>query len=70
MFAGEAGVEGELTDSLSGERLGAAVDARVGNKTIRGGLKEWSQVDDAFAFWAERIRKRLAELRKSSPAGG
>jgi len=65
VFAGEAGVEGELTDSLSGDRLAAAVDERVGSKTIRGGLKEWSQVDDAFEFWAEQLRKRLAELRKS-----
>jgi hypothetical protein len=32
-------------------------------------VKEWSQVDDAFEFWAERLRKRLAELRKTSPAG-
>src|SRR5712691_3523873 len=38
VFAGKAGVEGELTDSLSGKRLAAAVDERVGAKTIRGGL--------------------------------
>jgi len=69
LFAGQAGVEAELTDSLSGERLAAAVDERVGTKTIRGGLKEWSQVNEAFEFWAEQLRKRLAELRKSAPAG-
>ena len=65
VFAGQAGVEAELTDSLSGDRLAAAVDERVGAKTIRGGLGEWSQVDQAFEFWAERLRQRLAELRKS-----
>ena len=68
MFAGKAGVEGELTDSVSGVRP-AAVDERVGNKTIRGGLGEWSQVERAFEFWAERLRQRLAELRTSAPAG-
>ena len=64
-FAGKAGVEAELTDSLTGERLAAAVDERVGTQTIRGGLEQWSHVERAFEFWAERLRKRLAELRKS-----
>jgi len=65
VFAGKAGVEGELTDSLTGVRLAAAVDERVGNKTIRGGLAEWSHVERAYEYWAERLRKRLAELRKA-----
>ena len=69
VFAGKASVEGELTDSVSGVRLAAVVDERVGNKTIRGGLGEWSQVERAFEFWAERLRKRLAELRKSPSPG-
>jgi hypothetical protein len=65
VFAGKAGVEGELTDSLTGIRLAAGIDERVGNKTIRGGLGEWSQVERTFEFWAERLRKRLAELRQA-----
>jgi hypothetical protein len=69
VFAGKAGVEAEITDSLTSERLGAAVDERVGAKTIRGGLGEWSHVERAYEYWAERLRKRLAELRKAPAAG-
>jgi hypothetical protein len=68
LFAGKAAAEVEVTDSLSGDRLGAAVDERVGTKTIRGGLGEWSHVERAYEAWADRVRKRLAELRKSPSA--
>lgn len=62
-LVGKAGVEAELTDSLSGERLAAAVDARQGTKAVRGGVGKWSDVEQAFDDWAERLRLRLAELR-------
>ncbi len=62
-FVGRATIEAEITDSLTDVRLAAAVDERVGGKTIRGGLKEWSHVDRAFEFWAKRLRERLLELR-------
>lgn len=65
----ETQAEMELTDSQSGERLAAAVDARAGRKfTFR--FDKWSkyaQVRDAFDYWAERIDNRLAEMR--APAG-
>ena len=65
VFVGKASVEGEIIDSLSNVRLAAGVDRRVGAKTLRA-FGEWSQVEDAFEVWAERIASRLAELR----AGG
>jgi hypothetical protein len=61
-LVGKAGIEGEITDSLSGERLMAALDQRQGTKAVRGGVKTWSDVKLAFEFWAERLRKRLATL--------
>jgi hypothetical protein len=64
-FVGEAAVEADIRDSLTEERLAAAVDERAGGKTIRGGLKKWSHVDRAFEYWAERLRERLAEFRGS-----
>jgi hypothetical protein len=67
-LVGKAGVEAELTDSLSGERLAAAVDARQGTKAIRAGVGKWSDLEQAFDHWAERFRLRLAELR-SAPQG-
>ena len=63
---GEAGIEGEILDSLSQVRLSAAVDSRAGGR--RGGASEWSDVENAFNFWAEQLRKRLAERRAA--AGG
>lgn len=63
IFVGKAALEAELTDSMTGVRLGAAVDERAGAKTLRGLGGKWKDVDNAFQYWAERIRKRLAELR-------
>ena len=65
MMAGSAAIEGEITDSLTGRRLLAAVDKRLGNKTLRGTLGKWANVEEAFDFWAERLRTRLVELRGS-----
>ncbi len=63
VLVGEAAVEVDITDSRTGERLAAAVDERVGNKTIRGGLGEWSHAKEVFEFWAVRVAERLNELR-------
>jgi hypothetical protein len=63
VFVGKAAIEGEITDSMSGERLAAAVDERAGAKSLRGIGGKWKDVDNAFKYWAERIQKRLAELR-------
>ncbi|MCH8890097.1 MAG: DUF3313 domain-containing protein [Myxococcales bacterium] len=63
VLVGKVGVEGELTDSLTGARLGAFVDERQGTKALRGGIKKWSDLERAFDFWAERLRNRLATLR-------
>ena len=65
MMAGSAAIEAEITDSLSGERLAAAVDKRLGAKTLRGAFGKWTSVDNAFEYWAEQLRTRLAELRAS-----
>ncbi len=52
-------------DSLTGVGLMAAVDERQGTKAIRGGFGKWSDVEQAFDFWAERPRGRLASLSGS-----
>ena len=62
-FVGRAGVEAELQDSLTEERLAAAVDRRAGNKALRGVTSKWSDVQAAFDHWSERLRTRLGELR-------
>ena len=62
-FVGKAGVEGELLDSATGERLLAAVDRRAGARRLKPEKRTWQDVYDAFDYWAERLRGRLADLR-------
>jgi hypothetical protein len=40
------------------------VDRRAGTKALRGGVSTWADVQNAFDYWSERLRTRLAELRK------
>lgn len=65
---GKAGVEAELLDSTTGERLMAAVDERAGRKyTLRfDKFSRYHAVESAFDHWAERLNERLAEMRKPS----
>jgi uncharacterized protein DUF3313 len=62
-FVGNAATEVEGVDSLTDEQLFAAVDKRVGGKTLRGVFSKWDDVEKAFEYWAERLRTRLAEER-------
>lgn len=63
-FVGSAGVEAELLDSVSGTRVAAAIDRRVGARTLKPESSTWDDVEDAFRYWADRLRDRLEELRK------
>lgn len=58
---GSTGVEMELLDAQSGKRLAAAVDERVGGKT--SSFSKWQSAKEAFDYWAERLKLRLAEFR-------
>lgn len=58
---GTVGAEMELVDAQSGKRLAAAVDQRVGTKA--SSFAEWQSAKEAFDFWAQRMKTRLAELR-------
>jgi uncharacterized protein DUF3313 len=65
VLVGRVGVEAEVLDAVTNERLGAAVDRRAGTKALRGGISTWADVQNAFDFWAQKLRTRLAELRKA-----
>jgi len=62
-FVGRGGVEGEVLNSQTGERLGAIVDRRAGGKTLEGALNSWDDVEQSFKFWAERFGYRLCMAR-------
>lgn len=61
-FVGEAAIELRVTDSWTGQVLGAAVDRRVGGKTIKG-MDTWADVRAAMDHWAKVARYRLCNLR-------
>ncbi len=68
---GSAGVECEGVDSVTGERLFAAVDSRVGRKVTGkfDKLEKYRTVEDAFAYWAQKLSQRLnAEVSKGRAA--
>jgi hypothetical protein len=62
-FVGKAGVEGEIEDSITDQRLAAAVDRQVGEKRLKGVGNTWDDVQGAFDYWSERLRRRLADFR-------
>jgi len=62
-FTGSASVEVKITDSTTGTLLVAAVDRRGGTKSIGGSWSSWHDVDEAYRFWAEKLRYRLCQSR-------
>ena len=35
-------------------------------KALRGGVSKWSDVQNAFDYWSDKLRTRLTELRQGS----
>jgi len=62
-FTGSASVEMKATDSQTGTLLWAAVDRRGGTKSLSGVTNSWNDVEEAYRFWAEKVRYRLCEFR-------
>jgi len=60
---GIVSVEGEVLDSVTGQRLAAVVDRRAGTKSLSAKYTRWGDVQDAFNFWARRMQTNLALLR-------
>jgi hypothetical protein len=67
-FVGEAAFEGKITDATTGELLGAALDHRVGGKTIKG-FGDWADVRAASDLWAKELAVRLCTLRGVEACG-
>jgi len=62
-FVGKAGIEAEILDSMTEQRLAAAVDRRGGGKKIKDSFSTWKNVQEAFDFWSQRLQTRLTDLR-------
>ena len=57
VLVGEASAEMEVVDSVTGERLAAAVDRQTGTKALIRGEKfsTWGDVQLACNYWADRV---------------
>ena len=62
-FTGSASVEFKVTDSDSGTILAEAVDRRGGTKSLSGVTNSWNDVEEAYRFWAEKMRYRACQWR-------
>jgi hypothetical protein len=62
-FTGSASVEIKVTDTETGTLLLAAVDRRGGTKSLSGVTNSWNDVEEAYRFWAEKVRYRACQWR-------
>lgn len=53
---GEISGELKITDAMTGELVAAAVDSRMGGKTLKGIFSSWSDADNAMEYWAVKLR--------------
>ena len=58
-----ASVEMEILDAVSNQRLVAVADAREDKARSSDAAREWASAREAFDFWANRARVRLAAFR-------
>jgi hypothetical protein len=68
-FVGETAMEAEVLDSLTNQRIAAAIDRRGKVKTIKitEGMTKWGETKDVFKFWAKRLRIWLDETHGIEP---
>ncbi len=66
LFVGAASIEGEITDSLTGEVLMAGVERRQGGKDLSTG--ELTHIKDAMDIWALDVVRAIRERTEISAA--
>jgi len=69
LSVGEASAEIKITDALTGELLGAAIDRRIGEKYSKEAFTSWGDVDQAFRAWAKKIHLRFCEIARKDGCG-
>lgn len=58
VLSGEVTAEAKITDSQTGDVFWAVVDRRVGGR-LGGGWKSWTDAENSFQYWAEKVRYAL-----------
>lgn len=70
-FTGAAESEGEVTDSVTGARLLAWIDRRVGGGSLKTAERwEWGDARAAIDYWAETLSARLAQWHYQGDVAG
>jgi hypothetical protein len=68
-FVGSAEAEMKMTDSVTGEVLGEAVDQRAGGMGIKSAASfQWGDAQNAMDYWAQKITSRILQLQGKAPA--
>jgi len=63
-FVGSAEAEMKITDSVTGELLGEAVDQRAGGMGLKSAASfQWGDAQNAMDYWAQKIPNRLLALQ-------
>jgi Protein of unknown function (DUF3313) len=66
-FVGSAEAEMKMTDSVTGELLGEAVDQRAGGMGMKGAASfQWGDAQNAMDYWAQKIANRILQLQGKS----
>jgi hypothetical protein len=66
-FVGSAEAEMKMTDSVTGELLGEAVDQRAGGMGMKGAASfQWGDAQNAMDYWAQKIPNRILQLQGKS----
>jgi Protein of unknown function (DUF3313) len=67
-FVGSAQAEAEVTDSVSGKVLAAAMDRRVGGGSLETAVQwQWGDAQNAMDKWAALTAQRLSALQSGAP---
>jgi hypothetical protein len=61
VLVGAASGEAEINDSMTKERLAAAIDSVAGTKGITRAFSKWADVENACNAWSERLRDFLSK---------
>jgi Protein of unknown function (DUF3313) len=63
-FVGSATAEVQITDSVTGERLAAYMDKRLGGMAFKSAAQwKWGDAQTALDYWSKKLADRLAEFQ-------
>jgi hypothetical protein len=67
LSVGKVAIEGEMDDSVSGERMVAFMTSKGGRRFFSGlnAYKKWGDIEAAFRSWAKNFRERLDKAHES-----